>query len=352
MRVFRIASNGKFVKYMQTPFAIQHEEVDLGDWLESNPDGILETDSVLFIGREVFTNLGGYIDLLGLDRQGNVVVVELKRDKAPRNVIAQALEYVSFAASLEPQQLETLFRRYQQDESLSLAESHRQRFALGQDEEVSFNKDQRVVIVGQQITPGIRQTASFLNQRGVRVTCIEFTYFESPKEDRLMSQQIVVDDEKWKTPSLSTVSQRKITKEKFLAACDANGRHLYSRILAFGEESSLHVHWSAKEFSLNVASGDVRVPFLRGSLPEVHYGQTLYTTLRWQTGVAGKTALPEEAIQSLYQQAHDIGFFDPTSNHKELSFSPTRKLTESELESLKAWCVSVEKAIREHDLKS
>lgn len=292
MRVFRIASNGKFVKYMPIPFEVQHEEVDLEDWLESNPDGILDADSVMFIGRQVRTNLGGKIDLLGLDRQGNVVVVELKRDKVPRDVIAQALEYVSFAALLEDPQLEALFRKYEQDESLNLAESHLQYFSLCQ--EVSFNKDQRVVIVGQQITPEIRQTASFLNQRGVRVRCIEFSYFESSKEDRLLSQQIVVDDEKVRATSIPTVSRRKITKEEFLAACDANGRHLYDHILAFGEESSLRVRWAAKEFSLNVVSGDVHAPFLRGSLPEVHYGQTLYTTLRWQNGLAGKTALPED----------------------------------------------------------
>ena len=352
MRVFHIKPNDKFVKYMQTPFEIKHEEKTLENWFESNPDGILDTDVVLFIGRQVLTNLGGYIDLLGLDRQGNVVVVELKRDKAPRDVIAQALEYASFAASLNVLELEALFRDYQQDETLSLSESHEKHFALGPDEAVSFNKDQRVVIVGQQITPGIRQTASFLNERGVRVKCIEFTYFESSKEDRLMCQQIVVDDEKRRTNSIPTDSQRKITKEEFLSACDANGRHLFSRILEFGGQNSLRVYWSAKEFSLNVVVGGVRIPFLRGSMPEVHYGQTLYTTLHWMTGVAGKAALPEEVIQSLYQKACDIGFFDPTGNHKEFSFSTTRKPTESELESLRKWCLAVEEAVQKYGLKS
>ena len=45
------------------------------------------------------TDLGKSIDLLGVDREGNVVVVELKRDRTPRDVVAQALEYAAFAAN-------------------------------------------------------------------------------------------------------------------------------------------------------------------------------------------------------------------------------------------------------------
>ena len=77
-----------------------------GRSLETNPDGILEDGRVLIIGRQVRTDLGGVIDLLGVDRQGNVVVVELKRDRTPRDVVAQALEYAAFAARLDVDALE------------------------------------------------------------------------------------------------------------------------------------------------------------------------------------------------------------------------------------------------------
>ena len=75
MRVFAIKRDGEFTEYIETPFEAEHEEAVLESWLESNPHGILEDEGILIIGRQVSTNLGGYIALLGVDRAGDVVVV-------------------------------------------------------------------------------------------------------------------------------------------------------------------------------------------------------------------------------------------------------------------------------------
>jgi len=162
MRVFGIQTDGKFKEYVQTPFKVEHEEKLLEEWLESNPDGILEDGKLLIIGRQVTTDLGGFIDLLGIDREGDIVIVELKRDRTPRDTLGQALEYASFAERLDSEQLESILHSYLNDESLSLAEHHREYFDLGSDEAISFNKDQRIVVVGQKVTSEVRQTASFL----------------------------------------------------------------------------------------------------------------------------------------------------------------------------------------------
>ena len=169
MRLFGVHSNGKFSEYVQTPFQVDHEEAVLEDWLESNPDDIVEEGKLLVVGRQVVTNFGGFIDLLGIDRYGSVVVIELKRNRTPRDTLAQALEYASFAERLDAEQLEGILRLYQKNDSVSLAEYHRVYFDLAPDEAIAFNKDQRIVIVGQTITPEIRQTAYFLRSKGVRV---------------------------------------------------------------------------------------------------------------------------------------------------------------------------------------
>ncbi|MHB8159449.1 MAG: hypothetical protein ACYDGS_02985 [Thermoleophilia bacterium] len=195
MRVYGVEKDGKFREYVPTPFEVEHEEAVLEDWLEENPDGILEDGKLLIVGRQTNTNLGSTIDLLALDRVGDVVVVELKRDRTPRDTLAQALEYASFAEQLDANQLEGILQSYMNDDSLSLAEYHKEYFDLTLDEAVSFNKDQRIVIVGQRVTSEVRQTALFLRSKGIRVTCVEFSFFQADGGTKLLSQEIVVGTE-------------------------------------------------------------------------------------------------------------------------------------------------------------
>jgi len=177
MRNFSIEKDGKFKEFASTPFQAEHEEAVLENWLETNPNEILEDSELLIFGRQVTTNLGSIIDLLGIDRNGNIVVVELKRNRTPRDTLAQSLEYASFIEELEVKQLEQILQNYLNDESLSLAEYHRDYFDIASDEAISFNKNQRIVIIGQKITNEIRQTAIFLRKKGVFVTCLEFSFF-------------------------------------------------------------------------------------------------------------------------------------------------------------------------------
>ncbi len=51
---------------------------------------------------QVRTPYGKYIDLLAIDADGNLHVLELKRDKTPRDVVAQVLDYGSWVADPDP----------------------------------------------------------------------------------------------------------------------------------------------------------------------------------------------------------------------------------------------------------
>jgi RecB family endonuclease NucS len=65
-------------------------EARIEKWLSS--DISLLSADLLVIGEQVETASGGLIDLLCIDAAGTLVVVELKRDKTPREVTAQALD--------------------------------------------------------------------------------------------------------------------------------------------------------------------------------------------------------------------------------------------------------------------
>ena len=349
MRVFGIQSDGKFREYVETPFQVNHEEAILEDWLESNPDGIVEDGKLLIIGRQVATEFGTFIDLLGVDRQGDVVVVELKRDRTPRDTLAQALEYVSFAERLDTGQLEGILRAYLNDESLNLAEHHREYFQLGSDEAVAFNKDQRIVVVGQRITPEIRQTASFLRSKGLRATCVEFTFFQANGGTRLLSQEIVVGKESPKPSHVASGSLPVVTRDDFMSSLDKNGKAIFSRLLQLAADKSMPIHWGTKGFSLNVDIDGSHVAVCFGYPPESVYKQSIYTALRGRGGMTSKTAVPEDAVEALWSKAESTGLFN--SAGRELKCPIERELTEQESSDLVDWCEAVAQAITKHGLK-
>ncbi len=349
MRLFGIQPSGKFGEYVQTPFQVDHEEAVLEDWLETNPDGIVEDGKILIIGRQVVTNFGGFIDLVGVDRQGTVVVVELKRNRTPRDTLAQALEYASFAARLDTGQLEGILRSYLNDESLNLAEHHRAYFELGFDEAIAFNKDQRVVIVGQRVTPEIRQTASFLRSKGIKVTCVEFTFFQGDGGTRLLSQEIVVGNEADKPAQVASGSLPTVTESGFMASLDDNGKAVFSRILALAKDRSMPIHWGTKGFSLNIDLDANHVAICYGYPKGSVYKQSVYTAIAGPGSMSIKTAVLEEVVKALRTKAQSTGLFSPAG--RELKCPINRTFSEAEISALLGWIEAVAEAIREYGLK-
>lgn len=54
----------------------------------------------MLIGQQEVTSHGGRIDLLAIAPDGSLVLIELKRDRTPREIVAQALDYASWVVDL------------------------------------------------------------------------------------------------------------------------------------------------------------------------------------------------------------------------------------------------------------
>ena len=72
---------------------------------------ILSSDWML-IGRQEITTFGGRIDLLAIAPDGSLVLIELKRDRTPREIVAQALDYASWLPSLTGDRLVQIYSRF------------------------------------------------------------------------------------------------------------------------------------------------------------------------------------------------------------------------------------------------
>ena len=116
------------------------EAFDLEAWIASHPS-IIEED-LLIIGRQVQTK-SGPLDLLAVDRRGSLVVLELKRDKLPREVLAQAIDYASDVASWTVDKLSEVCTKYT---GKSLEDSIAEAFPDLNLENLNVNEVQRIIL--------------------------------------------------------------------------------------------------------------------------------------------------------------------------------------------------------------
>lgn len=130
-------------------------------------------DDLLLLGQQVETVYGHAIDVLALDRDGNLVILELKRGRTPRDVVAQVLDYASWAHDLSAQEIGRLAQTYRKR---PLEEIFREQFQADLPE--SLNEEQRLVIVATQLDPQSERIVQFLSsQYGVNLNVVFFDYY-------------------------------------------------------------------------------------------------------------------------------------------------------------------------------
>lgn len=136
---------------------------------------------LMVIGREVMTEYGGRVDLLAIDADGNLVAIELKRDRTPRDVVAQILDYGSWVRRLKAEEIAEKFIDYQErflkvDTPKSIDNALRERFDRIPD---SFNSSHSLIIVAGSLDPSTERIVTYLiEQYGVEINVVFFRIFE------------------------------------------------------------------------------------------------------------------------------------------------------------------------------
>jgi hypothetical protein len=176
-------------------------EKDFEDWLENSPDILFEEDegnTVIWIGRQVNARMDGtnkYPDLMGIDSSGDVVIVELKKGKTPREVVSQALEYVSWASKLKEEELNSYYLDYSKNnkgELFDLKTKFKNVFYPDTEEEINveLNKNQKIFIIAEEVTPIVKQVTTYLRSNlGLEIYCLEYKVFKTEQSKLIVSTE-------------------------------------------------------------------------------------------------------------------------------------------------------------------
>jgi hypothetical protein len=157
---------------------IKRSKLDLEERIEKwiMSDVSLLSSDLLVIGEQVPTASGNFIDLLCIDRSGNLVVVELKRDKTPREVTAQALDYASWVKDLDTEEIEAIAAKHLKDQSLE--DAYLAKFG-GKYPDV-INEHHAMLVVASEIDDSTERIIRYLSEtHGVDINAVRFQFFKS-----------------------------------------------------------------------------------------------------------------------------------------------------------------------------
>lgn len=133
------------------------------------------SDGWLIIGRQVRTTHGGFVDLLALNADGQLIIIELKRNQTPREVVAQAIDYASWVQELAPEKIAEIYQAYSKDGSLD--EAFKKRFGIALDEE-QLDGSHQIVIVASSLDASTERIVRYLSDKDVAINVLFFQVFQ------------------------------------------------------------------------------------------------------------------------------------------------------------------------------
>lgn len=158
------------------------------------------SDEWMLIGRQEDTGFGGRIDLLAISPDGSLVLIELKRDRTPREVVAQALDYASWLSNLRADEIAEIYDRFAPNRSLEA--DFKARFALNLDEDM-LNQSHEIVIVAASLDQSSERIVNYLNERNISINILCFQIF-SHSGEQLLSRSWLLDPVRSQVSSAAT----------------------------------------------------------------------------------------------------------------------------------------------------
>lgn len=147
--------------------------------LETQLESMIEADPtilgppLLLIGRQVPTEYGKYIDLLAIDDEGALHVLELKRDRTPREVVAQVLDYGSWVQGLTHDEVLNTFDKFRPDTAFEEAWTD----AFGGSPPDELNSAHRLTVIASDVDAATERIVGYLSGFDVPVNVVFFRYF-------------------------------------------------------------------------------------------------------------------------------------------------------------------------------
>lgn len=246
-------------------------EQRLEELLVASPDLLIEGLNI--VARQLPTD-AGFPDLLGVDQDGRLVVLELKRGTLTRDAVAQVLDYGSDLGERDPEDLARLIEEHSGQAGITEIEDfldwHSREYP--NDAEV-LKQTPRMILVGLGVDERAKRIVNFLAEAGVDIQLLTFHAFNLNGKLLLAKQVETVSPSTSRSGATGTSKQANLAS--LLALAEQHGvKDLLEEVADFIEKRVPCYRWPGKtafSFSLQERT-ETGSPTLRSYLTlYVHY---------------------------------------------------------------------------------
>lgn len=182
------------------------ERFDIQEWIAGTPEILGEP--LMIISKELILPSGRRLDLLAVDKEGALVVIELKRDNSGSDVEWQAIKYASYCSSFSYDEIYKHFAEYLGTDGDD-AQVKIEGFINCEPEDL--NQRQRIILVAKKFHSEVISAVLWLRESEIDIECIRLTPYFDQKGELFINPEIIIP-----LPEAKDYIQKKESKQKEL----------------------------------------------------------------------------------------------------------------------------------------
>jgi hypothetical protein len=231
---------------------------------------------LMLVGRQVSTSYGKVIDVLAMDASGDLTVIELKKSRTAREVVAQLLDYASWAQSLSYEEIAAIYS--DKNRGRKLEEGFDDAFGASLPEQI--NQNHELIVVASELDAGTERIIGYLSDNyGVPINAVFFRFFRDEGRDYLARTWLIDPEE----------AGRKVSQSKAKKGGEPwNGRDFY---VSLGEDEQRNWDDCRKYGFVSGGGGKFYSQTLKSLFP----GSRVFVNIP-KTGYVGVGVVKEPAV--------------------------------------------------------
>lgn len=173
------------------------ERQDLQEWVLASPEILGAGVLVVTFEFDRWWSASGVqpldrLDVLGLDDTGRLVVVELKRDKAPDTIEMQAIKYAAMASRFTLKTLASQHAKFLKQRGTACTDEEALERLAAHAEEFSAEKlsRPRIVLVAADFPPVVTASVVWLTEMSLDITLVKYQAYKTETEVLLSVSQL------------------------------------------------------------------------------------------------------------------------------------------------------------------